>query len=399
MPWPSSRFGKPLAALRVRLATADGALVALVRDSLAPLGIEPVWTADTEPVSAVRCDVLLWDAASGMPPEAAALETVCLLRTPGEGLDDGGILLPEPLAANPCWSATLRQRLRASWRYVCLLQECRHYEVSWEEAVREKASFEAQVDRNERNLLASYRDLQRHHEALVQKTAELEKALEAEALARAVAEEREKLLMQVVHDQRTDLMNIAFAADLARKLPDSDQALASIQVSLQRIDSFLSEKISHLKESRSTLYTILQPAMARLEGILAGLLAAKDLRLSVVLPAVNVTVPLSAIEFEQVAINLLNNAIKFSPRGGEVRLSALVQGSTTILRVEDEGPGIPEALFDRIGSGVRADDTVPGSGLGLKNVQALLERVGGTVSWRNGERGAVFEALLPLVPV
>jgi signal transduction histidine kinase len=77
---------------------------------------------------------------------------------------------------------------------------------------------------------------------------------------------------------------------------------------------------------------------------------------------------------QQAVANLLDNAIKFSPRGGRIRLSARAEGRHVRVDVSDEGPGIPEAdrsrAADRFFRGEQARST-PGSGLGLALVQAV----------------------------
>jgi signal transduction histidine kinase len=77
---------------------------------------------------------------------------------------------------------------------------------------------------------------------------------------------------------------------------------------------------------------------------------------------------------QQAVANLLDNAIKFSPPGGLIRLSAAADGRQLRIEVSDQGPGIPEAdrsrAADRFFRGEQARNT-PGSGLGLALVQAV----------------------------
>jgi signal transduction histidine kinase len=107
-----------------------------------------------------------------------------------------------------------------------------------------------------------------------------------------------------------------------------------------------------------------------------------------------------ANRLEQALQNLAANALRHTPSGGTITLSAERVGAHLRLAVEDTGPGIaPQHLpviFDRF---YKADNsrTSGGSGLGLSIVKAIVERHGGTVTARN-ERGALFEILLPVAP-
>jgi signal transduction histidine kinase len=95
---------------------------------------------------------------------------------------------------------------------------------------------------------------------------------------------------------------------------------------------------------------------------------------------------------------LVDNAVKFTPDGGHVRLGLTSENGHVHLTVADEGPGIPEADRERIfqrfyqADPARASD---GSGLGLAIAQWIAVEHGGTISAHNGERGAVFEVELP----
>jgi signal transduction histidine kinase len=84
---------------------------------------------------------------------------------------------------------------------------------------------------------------------------------------------------------------------------------------------------------------------------------------------------------ERALSNLLDNAIKFSPGGGEVRVVAQADEAGIRIAVEDGGPGIPREDQERIFAPfVRLDRELPGSGLGLSIARALAEAQGGTLT-------------------
>jgi two-component system sensor histidine kinase BaeS len=101
---------------------------------------------------------------------------------------------------------------------------------------------------------------------------------------------------------------------------------------------------------------------------------------------------------EQALQNLAANALRHTPDGGEITLSAVVEGDSIHLRVRDTGPGIPQEhlplIFDRFYKADGARKAAGGSGLGLSIVKAIVERHGGSIAARN-EQGAVFDISLP----
>ncbi|MEZ5180844.1 MAG: ATP-binding protein [Acidimicrobiales bacterium] len=117
-------------------------------------------------------------------------------------------------------------------------------------------------------------------------------------------------------------------------------------------------------------------------------------------PPIPVTIDEARIE--QVLINLISNAAKFSELGApiEVRLSAPLpdRPGWTAVSVVDRGPGIPAAqlprIFEKYG---RADRTRPGSGLGLYLAQGVVRAHGGDITYRHRRTatGSVFSVVLP----
>ncbi len=103
----------------------------------------------------------------------------------------------------------------------------------------------------------------------------------------------------------------------------------------------------------------------------------------------------------QVFENVLDNAVTFSPAGGTVRVDVRGANGDVLVRVADEGPGIPEKhiqkIFDRFFTYRPAAPPRDGrhTGLGLAIVKAIVEGYGGAIEASNGARGAVFQITLP----
>jgi two-component system OmpR family sensor kinase/two-component system sensor histidine kinase BaeS len=114
-------------------------------------------------------------------------------------------------------------------------------------------------------------------------------------------------------------------------------------------------------------------------------------------------ISLDAIRIEQILNNLISNALRYTPPGGQVDLVLVREGKLALLRVQDSGPGIPtEALphvFERFYRADRSRSRAEGgSGLGLAIARQLARAHGGEISAANAPSGsAVFTLTLPLV--
>jgi len=124
----------------------------------------------------------------------------------------------------------------------------------------------------------------------------------------------------------------------------------------------------------------------------------------VVLETSPVWIDADTTRVEQVAVNLVSNALKYTPSHGTVRVSVARDGEHAVLRVQDDGIGMsPELLarvFDLFVQGDRSLDRAPGGlGIGLTLVRRLVELHGGTVAAASDGpgRGAVFTVRLPAV--
>jgi signal transduction histidine kinase len=109
------------------------------------------------------------------------------------------------------------------------------------------------------------------------------------------------------------------------------------------------------------------------------------------------------VRLEQVAANLLDNAVKYTPRGGQVSVDLHRENGRAVLRVQDTGPGIPADELPRIWQRLFRGDqsrTERGLGLGLSLVKAVVEAHGGLVGVTSEvSRGSTFIVSLPAQPI
>ena len=120
------------------------------------------------------------------------------------------------------------------------------------------------------------------------------------------------------------------------------------------------------------------------------------------IPDKNIIIKTDRDALEQVILNLMDNAIKYASSGGEISLSMDADENKIEIRIEDRGPGIPDAhrnkIFDKFH---RVDDsltaTKQGSGLGLSIAKRMLEDIGGSLSYtpRQGG-GSCFVVKIPV---
>jgi signal transduction histidine kinase len=118
-----------------------------------------------------------------------------------------------------------------------------------------------------------------------------------------------------------------------------------------------------------------------------------------------ITLEADALRLQQVLVNLIGNASKFSPDGGKIWIKATVEGDEAVLRVEDRGRGIPSELlphifelFTQSTAPSRDDAARSGLGLGLTLVKSFVELHHGTVQARSEGvgKGAEISVRLPL---
>lgn len=204
--------------------------------------------------------------------------------------------------------------------------------------------------------------------------------------------ERNTFLASVAHELRTPMTYIQGYADLAMKPGVSDEARG-------KYSAIIREEARHLSKLVGQLFELARldqnDFTVRLSPVRLSTLA--DSVLSLVRPAFEekgvglscdipdrLVVRLDPTRFQQVLLNLLDNALKHTPAGKQVRLRAIALKDSVRVEVEDEGEGIPEdelsTVFEQF---YRVDKSRSrksgGTGLGLAIVKEIIEAHGGQI--------------------
>ena len=223
---------------------------------------------------------------------------------------------------------------------------------------------------------------------------------------------RAALLSSVSHDLRTPLSSIKAAAYSLQERDVSwdDEARQSFAVTIEREADRLNRLVGNILDmsrieggalkAEKELYP-LDELVYHVVDHLQFILKDRDIRVS--LPDNLSPVELDFLQMDQVLTNLIENAVRYTPSGSPIEISAEEQNDEMLVRVADRGPGIPEEYKERIFdkfyrvSGAKQRGTM-GTGLGLAVCRGLIEAHGGHIWAENRDGGgAIFQFTLPLV--
>lgn len=240
----------------------------------------------------------------------------------------------------------------------------------------------------------------------------MEDAIEAkEALAEA-DRRKDEFLATLAHELRNPLAPIRNSVQIMRLAgidgEVSEQARETIerQVShlVRLVDDLLDvSRISRnkfqLRKERVALAVVVQSAIETSRP----LIEASGQEFTVSLPSKTVWLDADLTRLAQAVSNLLNNAAKYTPESGEIRLAAQRQGREAVVRIRDTGIGIPREMLSHIFEMFGQVDTSHersqgGLGIGLTLVKNLVEMHGGTVQVHSDGvgRGSEFVLRLPI---
>ncbi len=242
---------------------------------------------------------------------------------------------------------------------------------------------------------------------------------QAEALA-DLDRRKDEFLAMLSHELRNPLAPILNAALLLRLHSTRNRLQGIENPILQQSASIIERQVGQLTRIVDELLEVSRITTGRIqlrqESIAVGVVAENAVatvrslidqrkhELTVSLPTQAIWVHADAARLEQVVLNLLTNAAKYTDQGGHVWLTVQRHGEEAVLRVRDTGVGIaPEILpriFDLFTQAERSlDRSQGGLGIGLALVQRLVEMHGGTVAASSVlGQGSEFVVRLPVVP-
>ena len=242
---------------------------------------------------------------------------------------------------------------------------------------------------------------------------------QSEATLRCLADDlaeadrrKTEFLATLAHELRNPLAPIRNGLSVMRLSGDNPAAMAKVRDMMERqvghmvhlIDDLLDiARISggklELKRQRTDLASILASAVETS----MPLIEAGQHALTLDVPDAALPVDADATRIAQVVANLLNNAAKYTPPGGQIALSARREGLDAVITVRDSGVGIAAdalagvfEMFSQIGRTV--DRSQGGLGIGLSLVRRLVEMHGGSVAATSAgaNAGSIFTVRLPL---
>jgi signal transduction histidine kinase len=212
----------------------------------------------------------------------------------------------------------------------------------------------------------------------------------------------------IAHDLRNPLsvMKIALSTLPSNLGPSNEQLSKTIAVVARQVDllvRMISDLLETARVEAGQLTLAKQPCDARAVVLHAVELfrassSMHDLVANV--PDHVVKVVWDSLRMEQVANNLVSNAIKYSPNGGRIEVGIEQRGAEIVLEVRDGGIGIPpqeqRAIFEPFQRGNGSRDTIAGVGLGLATARRIVEAHGGRIEVTSTPgQGSTFSVYLP----
>jgi len=236
---------------------------------------------------------------------------------------------------------------------------------------------------------------------------------ERAALLEQMSRHKDEFMAMLGHELRNPLAPILTAVKIIQSASPRDQrALVSASEVIERQSKHLVRLVDdildvarigrgrlELRKERIDLSTVIHQAVEAVEPLLSQ----RHQQMSVKVPAAPIVVDADLSRLVQIVANLLNNASKYTQPGGDISLTVDRESDEAVVRVRDNGLGIPKEMLTRVfdlftqvdGSQQYASG---GMGIGLTLVQRLVEQHDGTVTCDSAGagQGSEFTVRLPI---
>lgn len=275
------------------------------------------------------------------------------------------------------------------------------------EIIELNLSLEQKVEARTQELKQTIEELK--EEVSKRKEAE-HKIMESLRKERELNELKTKFLSLVSHEFKTPLSGILTSATLAGKYTETDQQdkrekhLKTIQSKVKYLNNILNDflSIERLESGKATYKFETFPLSKVVNEVIysANMLLKEGQRINYPQNIDGITINFDEKILELSLINLINNAIKYSPAHTLIDVLVLPKKDALTIQIKDEGMGIPEKeqkyIFNRY---FRAENALldQGTGIGLNIVKSHLESLGGTITFESEEgKGSTFTISFPI---
>jgi signal transduction histidine kinase len=216
---------------------------------------------------------------------------------------------------------------------------------------------------------------------------------------------RSQLVAWASHDLRTPLAAMrAMLEAIEDGVADADEYLPAMAGQVERMSALVSDLLELASIDAGTVQKVLDQVKVAdvLDAVSAAFTPqarAAEVTLKVSGPASGETLRCDPAALERVLSNLVSNALRHTPRGGTIELSAGADAAEVVITVADSGPGLDSGDYERVFQQFYRGDPArssPGAGLGLAIARGLVEAHGGSISAAPSRMGgAAFTLRVP----
>jgi two-component system CheB/CheR fusion protein len=224
--------------------------------------------------------------------------------------------------------------------------------------------------------------------------------------------QKDRFISTLAHELRNPLAPLVNAVDLIRicvtDKPEVEYSLMVIERQIASMRRLVDDLLDltrigagkvELKKKTVAMDVIIGRALESIQTLIEE----KGLHVETLLPDASMYVEVDADRMQQVFVNVLNNAAKYTPAGGRIWIKGTNEGNDVVIHIKDSGIGIPPDMQDRIFElftqvESSRQESRGGLGIGLALVKQLVALHGGTVQARSdgSGKGSEFSVRLPL---